>query len=272
MAKRDLVQMCTVKPGDKVDLTAWPTDWIDAGWLDDTDAKELKELAEFRLEENQAELAKAQELLYADDRYALLVIFQAMDAAGKDGTIKHVMSGVNPQGCEVTSFKVPSDEELDHNFLWRYTKALPQRGRIGLFNRSYYEEVLVVRVHEDILDSQKLPEDRAKGKHLWHERYDDINALERHLDRNGVKVVKFFLHVSKAEQRERFLARLEDPAKNWKFSARDVAERQHWDEYQQAYADALTATSTDWAPWHVIPADRKWAMRTLVSQVLVDTV
>jgi len=261
-----------VTPGAKCRL-----DRHDPAWSGDDEFKELrrdelKARAVQLLEENTRDLAAAQELLYASDTYSVLIVLQAMDAAGKDGTIKHVMSGVNPQGCEVTSFKVPSAEELDHNYLWRYAKAVPQRGRIGIFNRSYYEEVLVVRVHEDILKGQKLPPDHSTGMRLWRERYEDINALERHLDRNGIKVIKLFLHVSKKEQRERFLARLEDPDKTWKFSARDVGERAHWDEYQEAYADALTATSTEWAPWHVIPADRKWFMRLLVSQVMVDAI
>lgn len=215
-------------------------------------------------------LSDAQERLWASDRYALLVIFQAMDAAGKDGTIEHVFSGVNPQGVHVSSFKQPSAEELDHDFLWRCVTRLPERGRIGVFNRSYYEEVLVVRVHPEFLDAQRLP-DRPGGKRLWKQRYESINALERHLDRNGTKVVKFFLHVSKREQKERFLARLDEPDKRWKFSVGDVDERAFWDDYQRAYEEAISATSTPWAPWYVIPADHKFVMRALVAGVLVDT-
>jgi PPK2 family polyphosphate:nucleotide phosphotransferase len=215
-------------------------------------------------------LSDAQERLWASDRYALLVIFQAMDAAGKDGTIEHVFSGVNPQGVHVSSFKQPSAEELDHDFLWRCVTRLPERGRIGVFNRSYYEEVLVVRVHPEFLDAQRLP-DRPGGKRLWKQRYESINALERHLDRNGTKVVKFFLHVSKREQKGRFLARLDEPDKRWKFSVGDVDERAFWDDYQRAYEDAISATSTPWAPWYVIPADHKFVMRALVAGVLVDT-
>jgi PPK2 family polyphosphate:nucleotide phosphotransferase len=232
---------------------------------------ELKARARRILEVNLAELAEAQELLWASDRWSLLVIFQAMDAAGKDGTIKHVMSGVNPQGCQVYSFKQPSAEELDHNFLWRYMRALPERGRIGIFNRSYYEEVLVVKVHPEWLDRQKLP-DGKRGKGFWRARYEDINAFERHLVRNGTRVVKFFLHVSKAEQKRRFLERLENPEKHWKFSLADVAEREHWDEYMDAFEDALSATSTKWAPWYVIPADHKFVARAIVADILTATI
>ena len=203
-----------------------------------------------------------------------MVVIQALDAAGKDGTIKHVMTGVNPQGCRVVAFKQPSVEELDHDFLWRCERALPPRGQIGIFNRSYYEEVLITRVHPELLEVAHLPSPTGKGAHarLWQERYEDINAFERHLARNGTKVVKFFLHVSKAEQRRRFLERLDDPNKHWKFSATDVAERAHFDAYQQAYEEALTATSTAWAPWFVVPADHKHAMRALVAGVLVHVV
>lgn len=230
-----------------------------------------KAFAEQMLEQNRSELAEAQDLLYADDRYSLLLVFQAMDAAGKDSTIKHVMSGVNPQGCNVTSFKKPSDEELDHDFLWRCNKALPPRGNIGIFNRSYYEEVLVTKVHPQILDNQRLPV-TARGKAFWQARYSDINAFERHLVRNGTVILKFFLNVSKAEQRNRFLARLDTPEKNWKFSAADIRERARWDDYQTAYQEAINATSTPWAPWWVIPADRKWAMRAAVSDIVTSTI
>jgi PPK2 family polyphosphate:nucleotide phosphotransferase len=207
--------------------------------------------------------------LYAHDRYALLLIFQGMDAAGKDHVIKHVMSGVDPQGTQVHSFKRPSDEELDHDFLWRTTKALPERGRIGIFNRSHYEEVLVVRVHKELLHAQKLP-DKCITKDIWDERFEDIRAYERHLWRNGTIIRKFFLNVSKAEQRRRFLERIDDPAKNWKFSSGDLVERDHWKAYQSAYADALAATSRHHAPWYVIPADNKWFAQALVSDIVID--
>jgi PPK2 family polyphosphate:nucleotide phosphotransferase len=199
------------------------------------------------------------------------MVFQAMDAAGKDGTIKHVMSGVNPQGCQVFSFKQPSAEELDHNFLWRYTRALPERGRIGIFNRSYYEDVLVVRVHPELVRAQHIPNAEYNDA-FWEGRYKDINALERHLARNGTVILKFFLHVSKTEQRKRFLKRLEDPTKHWKFSAADLAEREFWDAYQGAYEDAINATSTKWAPWYIIPADHKWVTRGLVARILVSAI
>jgi PPK2 family polyphosphate:nucleotide phosphotransferase len=209
-------------------------------------------------------------LLYASDTHAVLLVFQAMDAAGKDGTIRHVMSGVNPQGCQVFSFKKPSAEELDHNFLWRYMKRLPERGRIGIFNRSYYEDVLVVKVHPELLGGQ-LPREKV-GKKFWEERYEDINTFERHLVRNGTVIIKFFLNVSKEEQKKRFLERLERPEKNWKFSAADLAERGYWDDYMKAYEDALSATSTEWAPWYVIPADHKWVARTVVADVITTTI
>ena len=214
-------------------------------------------------------LAELQERLYADNRWAVLLIFQAMDAAGKDSTIKHVMSGVNPQGCQVYSFKAPSEEELDHDFLWRTNRRLPERGRIGIFNRSYYEEVLVVRVHPDFLQRQRLPQ-QPTNKKLWQQRYQDINAMERYLARNGVAICKFFLHVSKQEQKKRFLARLDEPDKNWKFSPADVAERQHWDRYQRAYEDAIRATATPHAPWYVVPADHKWFTRIVVAGAVIE--
>lgn len=216
------------------------------------------------------QLANLQEKLYAQDRWALLLIFQAMDAAGKDGAIKHVMSGVNPQGCQVHSFKAPSAQELDHDFMWRTTVALPERGRIGIFNRSYYEEVLVVRVHKDILARQKLPRERVT-RNIWDERFEDIRNFENYLDRNGVIPIKFFLHVSKEEQRQRFLERLEDPAKRWKFSMGDVAERKLWDDYMHAYEDAIRATATPRAPWYVVPADKKWFSRLVVAGAIVET-
>jgi PPK2 family polyphosphate:nucleotide phosphotransferase len=214
-------------------------------------------------------LRDLQDRLYAQDCWSVLLIFQAMDAAGKDGTIKHVMSGINPQGCQVFSFKAPSNEELDHDFLWRAVRALPERGRIGIFNRSYYEEVLVVRVHEELLKAQKLPSSLI-GKDVWRERYEDIQNFERYLTRNGVIIRKFFLHVSKEEQRQRFLSRLREPDKNWKFSMADAKERNCWDDYQEAYEDAIRHTASEHAPWYVVPADHKWFTRMVVSAAIVD--
>jgi PPK2 family polyphosphate:nucleotide phosphotransferase len=219
------------------------------------------------LAEDVSALSEAQRILWADGRFSVLIIFQAMDAAGKDGTIRHVMSGVNPQGCEVYSFGPPSAEELKHHFLWRPTRYLPARGRIGIFNRSYYEEVLVVRVHPELLKPQNLPPGR-EGDELWTKRFEDINAFEQTLHRAGTCVIKFFLHVSKDEQRRRFLERLDDPNKHWKFSAADLRERQHWKEYRGAYEAMLAATSTHWAPWHIIPADDKWYMRAMVADIV----
>ena len=228
-----------------------------------------KSRAEEALAQGVDVLKTLQEELYAQDRWAVLIIFQAMDAAGKDGAIKHVMSGVNPQGCEVSSFKAPSPEELDHDFLWRCTKRLPERGRIGIFNRSYYEETLVVRVHQEYLAGQKLPED-LKPKDLWKQRFQDICNFEKYLTRNGVMVLKFFLHVSKEEQRQRFLERIENPEKNWKFSLKDVQEREHWDEYMHAYEQTIRHTAAKHAPWYVVPADKKWFTRLVVAAAIVD--
>ena len=223
------------------------------------------------LERHVEALQEIQPKLYADDRYSLLLIFQAMDAAGKDGAIKHVMSGVNPQGCEVHSFKHPSDEVLDHDFLWNASRHFPERGRIGIFNRSYYEEVLIVRVHRRLLEAERLPCDTLDGDSLWKGRYRSIRHLEAHLHRNGTRVVKFFLHLSKEEQCRRFLARLEEPDKNWKLSASDLEERKYWDDYMRAYEDCLSATSTADAPWYVVPADDKKNARLVISQVILDT-
>jgi PPK2 family polyphosphate:nucleotide phosphotransferase len=214
-------------------------------------------------------LKQLQERLYAQDRWAILLIFQAMDAAGKDGAIEHVMSGVNPQGCQVHSFKAPSDEELDHDYLWRCLKALPERGRIGIFNRSYYEEVLVVRVHKELLERQKLPPSLIT-KSIWDERYEDISNVERYLGRNGVLIRKFFLHVSRKEQKKRFLERLDNPDKNWKFSMADAQERASWDDYQEAYEDMIRATASKQAPWYVVPADNKWFTRVVVAAAIID--
>ena len=236
----------------------------------DTASLKSPEKATLLLQQSVQLLSEFQEKLYAQDKWALLLMFQAMDAAGKDGTIKHVMSGVNPQGCEVTSFKSPTEKELDHDFLWRTTCALPERGRIGIFNRSYYEEVLAVRVHPEFLAAQKLPP-KLVGRKIWKERFADIRAFESYLGRNGVVVRKFFLHVSRAEQRKRFLERLEKEKKNWKFSAGDVKERAHWDEYMDAYEDLIRHTATKDAPWYVVPADNKWFTRTVVASAIIDT-
>jgi PPK2 family polyphosphate:nucleotide phosphotransferase len=240
--------------------------------LDADDKDEAKETLERGVEL----LTKLQDELYAHDRWAVLLIFQAMDAAGKDGAIKHVLSGVNPQGCEVTSFKAPSAEELDHDYLWRCAKRAPERGRIGVFNRSYYEETLVVRVHPEYLAGQRLPDvqtekptKRAKQKDLWKQRFQEINNFERYLTNNGTVILKFFLHVSKEEQQKRFLARIDDPAKNWKFSMKDVKERDHWDDYMHAYEQTVRHTATDYAPWYVVPADTKWFTRLAVASAIV---
>jgi len=241
--------------------------------LDTEDKAEAKEMLERGVEL----LSKLQDELYAHDRWAILLIFQAMDAAGKDGAIKHVLSGVNPQGCEVTSFKAPSAEELDHDYLWRCAKRLPERGRIGVFNRSYYEETLVVRVHPEYLESQRLPDvqtkkpsKQAKQKDLWKQRFENINNFERYLTNNGTVILKFFLHVSKEEQQKRFLARIDDPAKNWKFSMKDVKEREHWEEYMHAYEQTVRQTATEYAPWYVVPADTKWFTRLVVASAIVQ--
>lgn len=216
-------------------------------------------------------LAEFQDKLYAQNTYGLLCVFQAMDAAGKDGTIKHVMSGINPQGCQVFSFKQPSAEELDHDYLWRYSKAVPERGRIGIFNRSYYEEVLVVRVHPELLERQQLPAKLKSSKKIWEQRFEEINNFEKYLVNNGIIVLKFFLNVSKDEQKKRFMERLDLSEKNWKFSANDVRERQRWDDYMDAYEDIFNHTSTEWAPWYIIPADRKWYMRLVVAGIIHQT-
>jgi len=236
----------------------------------DTAGWQSKELAEEALIEHKDRTAALQAKLYAQDRWSLLLIFQAMDASGKDGAIKHVMSGVNPQGCQVYSFKQPSPQELQHDFLWRTTMCLPERGHIGIFNRSYYEEVLVVRVHPELLKNERIP-DELVTKHLWHERFEDIRCFEQHMARNGTVIRKFFLHLSKKEQKERFLARLEEPEKNWKFSPGDVQERRCWDDYQNAYEDMIRNTATEGAPWYVVPADNKWFTRLVLSEVIVHT-
>jgi PPK2 family polyphosphate:nucleotide phosphotransferase len=262
---KQLIQAIRVAPGSKIRLDRFSTRWPNGeseGNLDDfrNHAKDL-------LEENLKRLSESQQRLYADDRFAVLIIFQAMDAAGKDGTIRHVMSGINPQGCQVFSFKHPSAEELDHTFLWRSMCALPERGRIGIFNRSYYEDVLITRVHPKLLEHQQLPPGK-RGKSFWAARYEDIRHFERHLASNGTILLKFFLHVSKDEQKRRLLARLTDPGKHWKFSAADLQERGYWNDYMRAYEDAISHTSTPFAPWHIVPADHKWLCRALVSETI----
>jgi len=252
-----------VRPNERVKLRNRPT-IVPSFFKSKKDYRRL-------LTEHTEKLSSLQNLLYAHNRYAVLLLFQAMDAAGKDGVIKHVMSGVNPQGVQVFSFKHPSVEELEHDFLWRTTRALPERGRIGIFNRSYYEEVLIVRVHPEILRSQNIPDSLINGKSVWKKRFRSILDLESHLDRNGTRIVKFFLHVSKDEQRKRFLQRIEDPEKNWKFSSADLEERKRWPDYMDAYEECLDATSTRHAPWYVVPADDKMNARLIVSQIVVDT-
>ncbi len=271
MTFKDAERRFRVRPGSRVRLKDHDPSWAGAGEFKELRSDELKARAKAFLAKSLAELAEAQERLYANDVYSVLIVLQAMDAAGKDGTIKHVMSGINPQGCQVFSFKKPSDEELDHNFLWRYTRALPERGRIGIFNRSYYEDVLVVRVHPQILDHCKLPPGK-RGQTFWQERFDDINRFERHLERNGTLILKFFLNLSKKEQKQRFVERLDNPDKNWKFSLADLKEREHWDAYQDAFQEMLRHTSTKWAPWWVIPADHKWVTRALVSGVIAHRI
>ncbi len=254
---------CRVLPGKQVKLDKWPTR-----------AKpvyESRKEAQQMLAEHVAALSELQRRLYASDRHAVLLIFQAMDAAGKDGAIRHVMSGINPQGCQVFSFKHPSATDLDHDFLWRTSQCLPERGRIGIFNRSYYEEVLIVRVHPEILLAQRLPDGTPEGEAVWKERFRSIVDLENHLHRNGTRVVKFFLHLSQEEQRKRFIARIDEPEKNWKFSLADVEERKYWDKYMHAYEACLSATSTEAAPWHIVPADDKDNARLLISQIFHDT-
>ncbi|HRJ72542.1 MAG TPA: polyphosphate kinase 2 family protein [Terrimicrobiaceae bacterium] len=241
---------------------------VDPGDTGDLKAED-KNRAREALQAGVEALAEMQDVLYAQDRWSVLLIFQAMDAAGKDGTIKHVMSGVNPQGCSVSSFKTPTSMDLDHDYLWRCVKELPERGRIGIFNRSYYEETLVVRVHPEFLAGQKLPA-KCVTKHIWKERFQDIRGFERYLNRNGTIVRKFFLHVSKKEQEKRFLERLDNPDKNWKFSANDAKERQHWDAYMEAYEDMIRETSTKESPWYVVPADNKWFTRVVVAAAVID--
>ncbi|MEO8616608.1 MAG: polyphosphate kinase 2 family protein [Luteolibacter sp.] len=269
MINPKLLKQFLVEPGTEVNLKEYVTDWTETDNAKELGKDMIKERAKEIMEETRVLLSEAQELLYASDTHSVLIILQAMDAAGKDGTIRHVMSGVNPQGCQVFSFKKPSTEELDHNFLWRYMKSLPERGRIGIFNRSYYEDVLVVKVHPEWLG----PGQPAKpDKHFWEKRYEDINNFEKHLTRNGTLVLKFFLHLSKDEQKRRFLERLTNPDKHWKFSDADLAERDHWKEYRKAFEDAISATSTKRAPWNIIPADRKYVARALVADIITTSI
>jgi len=257
-----LIDRLIAEPGKKISLKDYDADWT--GSIKD------KKQAALLLEEGVKELAQQQDRLYAQDTYSLLMVFQAMDAAGKDGTIRHVMSGINPQGCQVYSFKAPSAEERDHDYLWRSMKALPERGRIGIHNRSYYEEVLVARVHPEILASQQLPDD-CKGNNVWKSRFEQINNFERYLHDNGTRILKFYLNVSKKEQKKRFLERIDQQEKNWKFSVNDAKERSFWKDYMNAYEDVFTHTSTKYAPWYIIPADNKWFMRLAVAAITYRT-
>jgi PPK2 family polyphosphate:nucleotide phosphotransferase len=269
--RRRILDDLRVRPDTPAALAERPTEWSGKGEYEGLGRAELDDAARGVLARGIERLSDAQQLLWASDTHAVLVVLQAMDAAGKDSTIEHVMSGVNPQGVSVVSFKQPSSEELDHTFLWRIQKNAPERGRIGIFNRSQYEEVIALRVHPEWLEKQSLP-GTDRGESFWAGRYEDLNAWERHLDRNGTKVVKLFLHVSRAEQKRRFMARLDHPSSLWKFSAADVDERARWADYMAAYEAALTATSTAWAPWYVIPADHKHVMQALTAAILVDTI
>ena len=267
-ALQDILDAVRVAPSKKFRLKDHDPSWAGDKKIPKGDRKKI---AENQLSEDLSALAASQDKLYAANTYSLLLVLQAMDAAGKDSTIKHVMTGVNPQGCEVYSFKHPSAQELQHNFMWRYARALPERGRIGIFNRSYYEEVLVVKVHPKLVDAQRIPDAKVNDK-FWQSRYEDINHFERHLTQNGTVILKFFLNISKDEQRKRFLERLEDPTKHWKFSDSDMAERAYWDDYMAAYEECLAQTSTEWAPWHVIPANHKWVSRAMVAHIVATTI
>jgi PPK2 family polyphosphate:nucleotide phosphotransferase len=270
----DAIENFRVSHGKKIELKTYDSSWVPK-WASNLENKESKKAAKEKaaaiVEANTQKLIKMQELFWASDSYSMLIILQGMDAAGKDGVISHVMSGVNPQGCQVYGFKTPSEEELSHDFLWRYLKVLPERGRIGIFNRSYYEDVLIVKVRPEILEKQKLPPE-STGKSFWCQRYEDINMQERHLVRNGTIVLKFYLNVSKDKQKQRLLKRLEDPDKHWKFSFTDLSERAKWKEYMEAYEDVLNETSTDWAPWYVIPADKKWVAHASISEIIVSKI
>ena len=270
----DAIEHFRVPAGKKAYLKDYDPGWVPR-WARAKGGKEGKKAVKRQaldiLEENRQKLASLQELLWASDTYSMLIILQGMDAAGKDGVISHVMSGVNPQGCQVSGFKTPSEEEVNHDFLWRYVKALPERGRIGIFNRSYYEDVLIVKVRPEVLETQKLPPG-PRDESFWKQRYEDINLFERHLVRNGTIVLKFFLNVSKERQRQRLLKRLEEPNKYWKFSFSDLSERGKWNDYMKTYQEVLDETSTEWAPWYVIPADKKWVTRASVSEILASQI
>jgi PPK2 family polyphosphate:nucleotide phosphotransferase len=263
-----------VPVGKAINLKDYNSCWIPK-WSQKQEEREGKKVAKEQalklLESNRQKLVDLQELFWASGTYSMLIILQGMDAAGKDGTISHVMSGFNPQGCQVTSFKAPSAEELDHDFLWRHAKALPERGRIGIFNRSYYEDVLIVKVRPEILEKQKLPNEKS-GKLFWNQRYEDINMFERHLVRNGTVILKFFLNVSKKEQKQRLLERLDHPNKEWKFSLTDLSERSKWSDYMEAYEDMLNKTTTEWAPWYIIPADKKWVVHASISELILSKI
>lgn len=266
-----LMDQFRIDPDEKFSLSDYSTTWTGTEEIRQLGEKGLKKELKKYIKSNLEHLKQAQELLWANNKRSMLIVFQAMDAAGKDSTIEHVMSGVNPQGVNVHSFKAPSSEELDHNFLWRYWRRVPQRGRIGIFNRSYYEEVLIVKVHPEILESRPIPYG-LRGDSFWSARYEDINAMEEHLSRSGTIVLKFFLNVSKGEQKQRFIERLKNPDKHWKFSESDVEERKYWNKYMKAFESCINATSTPWAPWFVIPADDKWKMRALVSMIITEKI
>jgi PPK2 family polyphosphate:nucleotide phosphotransferase len=263
-----------VTPGKKISLKDYDSGWIPK-WAtkleEKEDKKAVKLQAQEMLEFSRQKLVKMQDLFWANSTYSMLIVLQGMDAAGKDGTIQHVMSGVNPQGCQVTSFKTPCEDELMHNFLWRNSKALPEKGIIGIFNRSYYEDVLIVKVRPEVLQREKLPQ-KLEGKQFWNKRYEDINMFERHLVRNGTVVLKFYLNLSKDHQKQRLLKRLEDPDKNWKFSVNDLSERSKWADYVEAYEEMVNATSTEWAPWYIIPADKKWVAHASISEIIVSQI
>lgn len=252
-----------IQQGQECDLSQWPT--LSRPLF------HSKKNYHKKLQKQIKQMSKLQRLLYANNEHSILLIFQAMDAAGKDGAIRHVMSGINPQGCQVTSFAHPTATELDHDFLWRTNQSLPERGRIGIFNRSYYEEVLIVRVHPEILSSQRIPDNKGDKSKIWQDRYQSILESEQHLNRNGTKIIKFFLHLSKEQQRQRFLKRIDKPSKNWKFSDADINERQHWNEYMCAYQACLSATSTHMAPWYIVPADDKKNARLIIAKIIVDS-
>jgi PPK2 family polyphosphate:nucleotide phosphotransferase len=270
----DAVENLQIKADKKVDLKSCDPGWAPS-WVKDLTEKKGKEAAKQQAQEivegNREKLVGVQELFWANNTFSMLIILQGMDAAGKDGVIKHVMSGVNPQGCEVHGFKTPTEEEVNHDFLWRYVKVLPERGHIGIFNRSYYEDVLIVKVRPEVLEEQKLPPG-SRGKSFWNARYNDINMLEQHLVNNGTVVLKFFLNISQEKQKERLLKRLEDPDKQWKFSLTDLSEREKWKDYMEAYEDVLNQTNTEWAPWYVIPADKKWVCHAAISEIIVAQV